>query len=175
MAEHPFVLVEPADQNPSDIYYLYNDPRLDSVASYKEFLDGKYISTDNYTVNVIGIKDPQCRHDLNATYTGRRIGRRMMQLADLTNGVKADLCGDFAASLDQIAKSTLKLTTKFKLSREPVVETISILVDGVVVPQDDVSGWTYNSADWSITFNGNSVPPQGAQVQINFTPVRAAN
>lgn len=174
-SEHPITLVEPSNHDTSDIYYLYNDSRLDSVDSYKTYLDGKFISTDNYSVNVIGILDAQCRHDLNQSYVGRRIGRRMMQLANLTNGVKASLCGDFATSLDQIAKATLKLTTKFKLTREPVVETISIIVDGQSIAQNETNGWSYNSADWSITFNGSSVPPQGAVVQINFTPVRAAN
>lgn len=173
--EHPVVLVAPSPANPLDIYHLYNDSRLDTVASYKSYLDTQLGSVDNYSVNMIGILDADCRTDLNGSYTGRRIGRRYMDLANQTNGIKASLCGNFGESLELIAQSTLKLTTKFKLNREPIVESIKVIVDGVTVPQESINGWSYGAADWSITFNGSSVPPQGADVKISFTPLRADN
>ncbi len=175
VTEHPMELVAPTPANAQDIYYLYNSSRLNTVQSYKDYLDSKLTSTDNYSVNTIAVLDTDCRKTLNDQVGGRRLGRRYAQMADLTNGVKASLCGDFAASLELIAKQTLKLTAKFKLNREPDQSTIKVVVDGVTIPNDANSGWSYNAADWSITFNGNSVPPQGSNVQIFFTPLRADN
>jgi len=173
--KHPMVLTAPSPADPADIYHLYQDSRMDSVQSHKDYLDSVMGSTDNYAVNTIAILDTACRTSLNNDVGGRRLGRRYAQMADLTNGVKASLCGNFADSLELIAKSTLKLTAKFKLAREPDPASINIMVDGVTIPQDAGQGWTYNSADWSITFNGDSVPAQGTNVQIFFTPLRADN
>jgi hypothetical protein len=172
---HPMVLTAPTPDDPTDTYYLYKDARLDTVQSYKDYLNGLYGSTDNYSVNMIGVLDTACRTTLNNQVGGRRLGRRYAQLADMTNGVKTSLCGNFGDSLQLIAQSTLKLTAKFKLTREPDPASISITVDGVTVPQNASSGWTYDPTDWSITFNGDSVPPQGSNVQIFFTPLRADN
>jgi hypothetical protein len=172
---HPLVLTAPSPADPLDIYHLYNDPRLDTVQSYKDNLDSVMGSTDNYSVNTIAILDTACRTTLNNNVGGRRLGRRYAALADMTNGVKASLCGDFAASLEEIAKKTLKLTAKFKLGREPDPTTIKVVVDGVTIPEDPGHGWTYNAADWSITFSDPVVPAQGANVQVFFTPLRADN
>ncbi len=172
---HPMVLTAPSPANPSDIYHLYNDSRLMPVSTIKSFMDSVLVSTDNYSVNTISILDGACRANLNSSSIGRRIGRRYAQLADMTNGVKTSLCGNFGESLQLIAQSTIKLTAKFKLTREPDPASIKITVDGVVIPEDGSQGWTYNAADWSITFNGDSVPAQGANVQIFFTPLRADN
>jgi len=174
---HPMTLTPPA-AGPNaqyDIYNLYQDPRLLSVQSYKDYMDSVLGSTDNYSVNMIGILDTACRVSLNSSIGGRRIGRRVAELADMTRGVKTSLCGNFGESLELIAQSTIKLTAKFKLTREPDPASINITVDGVVIPQDAGQGWTYNPADWSITFNGDSVPAQGTNVQIFFTPLRADN
>jgi hypothetical protein len=174
-SEHPMVLTAPSPADPSDIYHLYNDSRLDTVQSYKDYMDGVMGSTDNYSVNMIGVLDTACRTTLNNDIGGRRLGRRVAQLADMTRGVKTSLCGNFGESLQLIAQSTIKLTAKFKLSREPDPASIKITVDGVVIPQDASQGWSYNATDWTITFNGDSVPAQGSNVQIFFTPLRADN
>jgi hypothetical protein len=169
---HPVVLQPSAD--PNDIYFLYNNASLHSVASYKTYLDG-LVGAGNYTVNMIGVLDTACKTQLNASYGGRRIGRRYMQFADLTGGVKTSLCANFGTSLDLIAEGVLTLQSTFQLGREPVVETIDPIVNGVHVLQDPVNGWTYNAADFTVTFHGSSRPPQGALIQIPFTPVRASN
>lgn len=158
----------------TDMYDLYNDSRLDSVSSYKTYLDG-LVGAGNYSVNMIGILDTQCKANLNASYGGRRIGRRYMQLADMTNGVKTSLCDNFGTSLQLISDSIISLTSTFKLGREPIPSTIQVLVNGSVIPENATNGWTYSAADWSVTFHGSAVPAQGASVQILFTPLTADN
>ena len=158
----------------TDMFHLYNDIRLFPVSNYKTYLDG-LVGAGNYSVNMIGVMDTQCKSFLNSSFGGRRIGRRYMQLADQTAGVKASLCDNFGQSLTLISDSIISLTSTFKLNREPVVATIAVKVNGVDVPQDPTNGWTYNATDWSVTFHGTAVPAAGAAVQIFFTPKSAAN
>jgi len=172
---HPVVLQPSA--NPEDIYYLYNNVNLHPVANYKTFLDSK-VGAGNYAVHMIGVLDTACKTSLNAAYGGRRIGRRYMQLADLTGGIKTSLCANFGTSLNLIAEATLKATYTFKLGREPVVNTIDPIINGVHIAQDPVNGWSYNPADYSVTFHGaarDACAPVGTIIQIPFTPVRATN
>ncbi len=168
----PVTLVDTS--SPTDLFHLYNDPRLLSVNSYKTFLDG-LAGAGNYSVNMIGVLDTQCKASLNSSFGGRRIGRRYIQLADLTNGVKASLCDNFGQSLELISDSIISLTSTFKLGRAPVVSTIKVNVNGVEVVQDAVNGWSYNATDWSVTFHGTAVPAEGATVQIFYTPTTASN
>lgn len=158
----------------TDIFDLYADVRLDPVANYKTYLDS-VVGAGNYSVNMIGILDTQCKADLNASYGGRRIGRRYVELADMTNGVKTSLCDNFGTSLQLISDSIISLTSTFKLGRQPIPSTIQVLVNNVIVPQDANNGWTYNDSDWTVTFHGSAVPAQGASVQILFTPLTADN
>jgi len=160
--------------SPTSVYQLYQDPRLLSVQSFKDDLDG-IVGAGNYSVNMIGIKDTQCKANLNVSYGGRRIGRRYIQLADMTGGVKTSLCDNFGDSLQLISDSIVKLTSTFKLNREPVISTLHVVVNGVNIPEDATNGWTYNATDWSVTFNGTSVPAQGDNIQILFTPAIASN
>ncbi len=164
-------IVLPASSDPANIYNLYNDSRLYSVQSYKDFLD-TYAGTGNYSVNMIGVLDQSCKADLNASYQGRRIGRRYMQLADMTGGVKTSLCSNFGESLQLISDSILSLASVFKLDREPLVETIQVIVNGTAIPS---TAWQYHAEDMTITFQKGSEPAPGDSVQIYFTPARAAN
>ncbi len=164
----------PASSDPTDISNLYKDSRLDPVASYKTYLDG-LVGAGNYSVNMIGVLDSACKTSLNTTFGGRRIGRRYIQLADLTGGVKTSLCDNFGTSLQLISDSIIELSSVFQLNREPVVETIRVIVDGLNIPNDPMNGWTYDAATNTVSFHGSSVPPAGANVQILFTPLRAAN
>ncbi len=167
-------LVLPSSNDPANIYNLYQDTRLNSVQSYKDYLDG-LVGAGNHKVHIISVLDQACKASLNTTYQGRRIGRRYIELADLTGGVKTSLCDNFGDSLQRIQESIIQLSSTFSLGREPVVDTIKVLVDGVEIANDANNGWTYDASNWSVTFHGNSIPAQGSNVQILFTPVRADN
>lgn len=158
----------------SDLFHLYNDPRLLSVNSFKTYLDG-LAGAGNYSVNMIGILDTQCKASLNSSISGRRIGRRYIQLADLTGGVKASLCDNFGQSLQLISDSIISLTSTFNLGRDPVVSTIKVKVNGEEIVEDANNGWTYSATGWTVTFHGTAVPAEGATVQIFFTPTTASN
>lgn len=152
----------------------YNDSKLDPISNYTQFLDtltSSSASNKKYSVNTISIQDAQCQSDLNTTFSGRKIAKRYASLADATNGIKASLCGDFASSLQDISKNIIELASQFKLNREPVASSISVIVNGASVPQDPINGWTYDASTWTISFHGTAVPASDAIIKINFDPV----
>ncbi len=164
-------VVLPASSNPTNLYNLYLDSRLYPVTHYKTFLDG-LAGPGLYSVSTISILDPDCKALLNTQTSGRRIGRRYMQLADMTNGAKASLCGDFGQSLELISNKILELSSSFKLDREPVVSSLTIFVNGQQVPNDPNNGWTYDEATMTVTFHNSAVPPQGATIKVSFDPAK---
>lgn len=174
---HPVVL--PVNTTPNSLYQLYQDPRLIPVSNYKTSLDS-LVGAGNYTVNAIAVKDTDCRYELNhpagqPASMGKRIGRRYMELTEMTGGQSYSLCDDFGVSLDLISESLIKLTSTFKLDRAPVPSTIQVFVNGSLVPNDPVNGWTYNAADMTVTFAAAAVPSEGDNIQIYFTPLVADN
>lgn len=153
---------------------LYDDPAIHPISLYSDFLQNlkaPYPGSPKVAVSAIAIWDEPCRAQLNDTFPGRKIGLRYGQLVDQTGGIKGSLCGDFAASLSQISQHIIQLSTKFYLTREPVVESIVITVDGVLINQSSSNGWTYDPADMAILFHGASIPPKGANISVHYDPV----
>lgn len=143
------------------------------VQDYVTFLDtftNASVYGKNYSVNVISVDNEACKTQLSTDGFARKISTRLPELADLTGGVKSSLCSNFGSTLELISNSIIQLSAVFKLSREPQVDTIRVVVDGVVVPQDPTNGWTYNATDLTITFNGSSVPGANSNIQIDFYP-----
>lgn len=124
----------------------------------------------NYSVSTISVLDQACANSLSTDGFARKIGTRYMQMADLTNGSKGSLCGDFGSTLQMISNQVVELSSVFKLDREPVPSTIVVTVDGVSVPQSATNGWTYDATTWTISFHGSAIPAGGSDVRINYDP-----
>jgi hypothetical protein len=162
----------------SSYYFMenYNDPKIYSVQSYVDFLTG-YTAVagagKNFSVNTISILDSTCLAQLQNS--AQKIGQRYIALADATGGQKISLCSDFSQSLQVLSESIVELSSVFQLTREPVVETLAVIVDGIVVPQDATNGWTYDAVTISIAFHGSAIPAAGADVKITFDPKGVKN
>ena len=65
----------------------------------------------------------------------------------------------------------LSLTSSFKLDREPIPETIRVIVNGVAVQQDAANGWTYDPSNLTVNFHGSAIPAADSSININFDPV----
>lgn len=164
--------LNPALEDLSGNAYL-TDSRIHSVDSYVSWLDTytkSTVSLKNYSVSSITILDQQCLDFLNTTYT-RRMGTRLAQIADKTSGTKASLCGNFSESLSLISDKVLALTSSFRLDREPIPETISVIVNGVAVQQDANNGWSYDPSNITVNFHGSAIPAADSSIKINFDPV----
>ncbi len=149
----------------------YTNPNLYPVSKYVTYLDGLTGSTAtsrNYSVNTISIKDEACRVQL--AINAQKIGQRLMELAAATGGTQGSLCGNFGETLDIISGQVLSLSTTFKLDREPIPESIEVIVNGARVPQHEQNGWTYDSSTNSLTFHGTGIPPADSDVSVNYDP-----
>lgn len=148
----------------------YTQPTLHSVASYKSFLEtftaGQ--ATQDFSVSTISILDNACRTALG---TGRKIGQRYIDLADQTGGTKNSLCQNFDLILNNISDAIAsQIVAQFTLNRQPIVTSIRVVVDGVMINEDSVNGWSYDAASNSIRIQGTAAPQAGAIVTINFDP-----
>jgi hypothetical protein len=148
-----------------------DDPRLHPISRYLDILNTATNSTStkkNYMVSTIGIFDQACQTQLTTpTFTGRRIAERYAELVDATGGVKASLCDNFDNVMSNISDSILEFSTKFYLSRTPIVDTIRVFVDGVQSPSQ---AWSYDPVENSINFLTGFIPAQGADIRVVFTP-----
>ncbi len=97
---------------------------------------------------------------------------RYTAVATKTGGVVGSICDhSFETTLVEIAKAINTLRRVFPLSLKPDAGTLSVRVNGVLIPQDVVSGWQYRADTQSIAFLGNYVPPPRADVRIEYAYV----
>lgn len=148
----------------------YTQPTLHPVASYKTFLEtftgGQ--ATHDFSVSTISVLDVACRTALGA---GRKIGQRYIDLADATGGTKNSLCQNFDLILNNISNAIAsQVVALFTLNRQPILTSIRVNVDGILISQDNVNGWSYDAATNSIRIQGTAAPQAGAIVTINFDP-----
>jgi hypothetical protein len=101
-----------------------------------------------------GLAEPAFRYSTVATKTGGIIG----SICDVS----------FEGTLVKIAQALNTLRRVFPLSLKPVATSITVLVNGAVVPRDVVNGWQYRAETQSITFLGNYVPPPGAVLRFEY-------
>lgn len=86
-----------------------------------------------------------------------------------TGGIIGSICNpSFEDTLLQIAAALNTLHRIFPLSLAPDPSTITVKVNGTLIPMDVVSGWQYRADTNSIAFLGNYVPPPGAQITIQY-------
>jgi hypothetical protein len=150
---------------------VYDNPSLHPVSMYTDYLSG--LTNNNYSVHSIAIFDEACRAQRNASNGGQRIGVRYQQISQATGGVMGSLCGNFATTLQQIARKSLSSATRFQLNREPNPATIQVWIDGVAIAEDATNGWTYSAegTNYYIDFHGTAVPDPGERVTVHFDPV----
>lgn len=155
-----------------DINENYNNAGIHTIASYVSYLDtltGTSGSTRRYSFSSIHVLDNPCLAQSNSA---ANIGIRYSQLVAATNGVEGSICApNFSTELDKIQQKILVLANQFFLPREPVPESIQVIVNGVIIPEDANTGWTYNASSNSIVFSFSAVPPQGASIIVNYDPV----
>ncbi len=161
---------EDFSHNDINLNESYTQPTLHSVASYKTFLEGftSGLGTTDFNVSTISVLDDACRISLGA---GRKIGLRYMQLADATGGSKNSLCNTFDTILNNISTQIgNQIRAQFFLTRTPILSSIRVIVEGILIPEGSVNGWTYDSVTNSVSVHGTYIPSAGANVIINFDP-----
>ena len=94
---------------------------------------------------------------------------RYRALVDATHGLFESICTpNFAPFVDSLATALSGLRRVFLLSAPPVLGTIRVTVDGRMVPEDQVNGWTYRPTERAIAFEGRFVPRPRARIEIRY-------
>ena len=102
---------------------------------------------------------------------GSEDGIKFRNLANLSEGSKEDICAtDFSAGLSDLSEALAQFISQILLTTEPQPDTISVKVNGVVVPESTVNGWSYVAAQNKIIFHGVFLPDNSATVQVFYTP-----
>lgn len=144
------------------------------TSDFTSFLDGYTGSTAGnrkYNVSSIVVEDIG---NCPGHHGGASQGNRYVSIANATNGITGSICDtNFSDNLEDIASRIVELSTRFKLSREPIPSSIVVKVNSVVVPENATNGWTYvvDSGSHYVEFHGASTPQQGAAIQVDFDPV----
>ena len=154
-----------------DMDETYTNTDLHTVQSYVDFLKtftNNGVPAADFSVSTIGVLDVACKNQLNQE---KKIGNRYMELSDLTGGTKNSLCNPFDSVLNNIsAQIAGNVQAQFQLDRTPVISSIRVIINGTLVPQDAVNGWTYDAATKIVTVHGTYSPEAGANIVINFDP-----
>ncbi len=144
----------------------YNASTLDPVSVYRDFLDNLTQSsgaTARYSVSAMTQISTPCQ--------GPRTMARIMGLVEQTQGILGELCQDnFGPSMAEIGANIAMLSSQFFLERKPLIESITVMVNGALVPNDAQNGWTYSEAANSILFHGAATPSEGDRVIVDFDP-----
>lgn len=94
---------------------------------------------------------------------------RYAEVAVKTGGIIGSICdASFEQTLIRIAQALNTLKRVFPLTLQPIVNSISVTVNGVTIPNDAINGWQYRLDTNSVVFLGQYVPPPGATVRLQY-------
>lgn len=98
-------------------------------------------------------------------------GLRYMDLASYSGGIMESICSaDLKSALKGIETKIIQILTDFYLVKRPVLGTLKVFVNQVLVPENSENGWSYNEELNFIRFHGSFVPPSDAEIIIDFKP-----
>lgn len=146
----------------------------DYTQSFISFLDGYTGATAGdrkYSVSGIVLDDPaNCQYGAHPQATQ---GLKYVSIANATRGTIGNICAtDFSNHLNNISQKIITLATRFKISREPKLEGMSVSVNGQKISKDDTNGWSYfaENGNHYVEFNGTSVPLEDSIIDVFFEP-----
>jgi hypothetical protein len=91
-------------------------------------------------------------------------GTQYIKAAQKTGGIIQSICEtNWNTSLAQIGYDLNAQITQIALPSKPDTATIKVTADGVAI-----AGWTYNEGNNAVKFNPDSVPAEGAKIQIDY-------
>jgi len=117
----------------------------------------------NITVHAI-IEDPSDQYQ-NSQYDDLALitHGRISDIGNRNNGILS-----FNVIMQNIATDAGGAASSFVLAH-PVVNVTEVKVNGHIVSEDSVNGFTYLQGTQSIVFHGTSIPAAGASIEISYT------
>ena len=147
---------------------VYSDEDDQSALEVADFLDDLGATHPGHDVHVntiVGDLPSGCASAVAAADAGVRYG----EARDTSGGIRESICTvDMDGVLERMAHRVIGLETEFYLSDLPLLNTLEVAVDGVVVPYRDVDGWRYEGAKNAIAFDGWAIPRPGSKISANY-------
>ncbi|MCB9646744.1 MAG: choice-of-anchor D domain-containing protein [Deltaproteobacteria bacterium] len=98
---------------------------------------------------------------------------RYIEAANRTGGVFQSICtANWNQALEDLSTTAFGFKSRFFLTNQPVISTITVEVDGVEVPATSPSGtvnWSYDFATNSVNFTPFATPEPGAEIFVRYT------
>jgi hypothetical protein len=93
---------------------------------------------------------------------------RYQKASNLTSGTKAEIDGNWYQNLLDMGESIINLLDSFALAAAPVLGSVEVYVDGVLIS----SGYSYDSSSHSIKFESGYLPPAGSTIRVTYKVVK---
>lgn len=143
------------------------------VSHYVSFLDGlKHPWVDgsrSWVFNFIGVLPTSTNCKTFNDYA--EAGLTFIDIADESGGVKESICKtNLSSAVSNIRSRIYQILTDFKLSRRPVLDSITVKINGVLIPRSNVDGWDYIESLNVVRFYGSAVPAADASIKVDFKP-----
>lgn len=126
----------------------------------------------SWIANFIGVVSIDA--DCSTTADFKEAGLRYMDLVEASGGRSESIC---KTSLEQavtnIRARIVEVMTDFYLTRKPLLETITVMINGKKIANDSLNGWSYEAKGNYIRFNGVSIPKADDQIVVDFKPAEA--
>jgi hypothetical protein len=91
-------------------------------------------------------------------------GTQYIKAAQKTGGMIQSICeSNWSVSLGKLGYDLNAQLTQIVLPSTPDVPTIKVKVNDMLV-----TGWTFNEGNNAVKFNSNSVPAEGARIQVDY-------
>ena len=156
------------------VVFVTDDEDFSGITSAqsKTFLDNlkgeNTADNQKWIVNYIGVtdlNDPQC-----TTYGGYSArGEEYLELANISGGVVESISKtDFGSYIDQINVRLKSVLNKYQLDSYPILDSLTVHINGVSVRQDEVNGWVYDESKNIVILNGTAKPGPNDDVEIKY-------
>jgi hypothetical protein len=136
-----------------------DDQSADAPKAYMDFL--KSFKSNAGKVKLYSICDVYKRGPNTQGYT--QGCDRYIDAANHAAGVVEDIYNDFYLSLRNMGESIINLLDSFALSKNPVVSSIVVKVNGNIE-----TNYTYDASTRSIKFDANHVPAYGSNIDVTY-------
>lgn len=101
--------------------------------------------------------------------TAADAGGRYLEAAALTQGLHESIClDDYSGILSQVGLAVVGWQADYPLSTLATPTSITVHVDGVLIPERAIDGWQYDLGDNAIHFDGRAIPRPGMWVEIDY-------
>ncbi|MCO5114704.1 MAG: hypothetical protein M9899_11105 [Bdellovibrionaceae bacterium] len=125
-----------------------------------------------YSFHAYALVDHVCREARNAADglgDVHFIAKRYMDLITMTGGgVLASPCQTPDAEIRRLARGIISENFRFKLPSYASEVPFTVSVGGVIIPQGEENGWSYNPATTELRINGSAIPRVDQAIEVEF-------